>query len=155
VAFTIAGLSLEPAIVPEVVVALGAIPTLPYQTTGTEALANQVGEALLSHDAVLLDRHGSVSVGSDLLEAFCRLEVLEHTARIIMHARSLGAVQTLDPEESIKLRLLGLNVFGGAPNAVAQLNSHNVDLPSVSTRVLPQPSIPSEAFENRQRLIQP
>lgn len=155
VAFTLAGLSLEPAILPEVVMALGAIPTLPYQTTGTQALADQVGEAVRLKDAVLLERHGAVCVGANLLEAFCRLETIEHTARIVMHARGLGLVQTLDPEEAVKLRKLGLQCFGGSPDAVAMINNEFADLPMVSTKDLHTPTVDLTPIENRRRLIDP
>ena len=155
VAFTIAGLSLEPAILPEVVVTLGSIPTLPYQTTGTQALADQVGDAVRLKDAVLLERHGAVCVGKDLLEAFCRLEVIEHTARIVMHARTLGVVQTLEPAEAIKLRKLGLQYFGGSPDAMALADSKYADLPAVATANLSQPTVELDPAENRRRLIDP
>ena len=155
VAFTVAGLSLEPAILPEVVLTLGAIPTLPYRTTGTDVLALQVGSAMALRDAVLLERHGAVCVGTSLLEAFCRLEVMEHTARIVMHARSLGAVQTLDPEEAIALRSMGLKRYGGAPHAVALADEPTADLPPVSTTKLSQPDVLRDPYENRLRLTQP
>lgn len=38
---------------------------------------------------------------------------------------------------------------------ITQFDYPTADLPSVSTTVLPQPKIPSETIENRQRLIQP
>lgn len=155
VAFTIAGLSLEPAILPEVVVTLGSIPTLPYQTTGTEVLAEQVGEAVRLKDAVLLERHGAVCVGKNLLEAFCRLEVIEHTARIVMHARTLGVVQTLDPAEAVKLRKLGLQTFGGSPDAMSLADLEHADLPAISTAELPQPEVELDPVKNRSRLIDP
>lgn len=155
VAFTIAGLSLEPAILPEVVVTLGSIPTLPYRRTGTAELAEQVGAAMVSKDAVLLDRHGTVCVGTSLMEAFCRVEVVEHTAKILLHARSLGAIQTLDPSEAVALRALGLKYFGGSPAAVSKIDEPTVDLPSISTDVLPQPVVVLDSVQNRMRLIEP
>ncbi len=155
VAFTVAGLSLEPAILPEVVLTLGAIPTLPYRTTGTDVLALQVGSAMALRDAVLLERHGAVCVGTGLLEAFCRLEVMEHTARIVMHARSLGAVQTLEPKEAIALRSMGLKRYGGAPHAVALADEPTADLPPVSTMELPQPPIAKDPLKNRLHLTHP
>ncbi len=86
IAFTVAGISLARCALPEVVLTLGSIPTLPYETTGTASLADRVGEAVLRHDAVLMDHHGAVCVGSSLLEAFCKLETLEHTATIMKAA---------------------------------------------------------------------
>lgn len=134
VAFTIAGLNLEACVLPEVVLTLGSIPTLAYETTGTDALATRVGEAIVKHDAVLMDRHGAVCVGTTLLEAFCRLEVMEHTALIVKNARDLGAVRELPSDEAVKLRSMGLKRYGGAPSAVAKADEPCADLPSVCTK---------------------
>ena len=129
IGFTIAGVSLARCVLPEVVLTLGVVPTLEYVTTGTSALAQQVGEASRDNDAMLMDRHGAVALGGDLLEAFCRLETLEHTARITMIARGLGQVRELPPEEAVHLRSMGLKRYGGPPSAVARANDPNADLP--------------------------
>ena len=115
---TIADVSLARCILPEVVLTLGVVPTLDYDTTGTDGLAGKVGDAILKHDAVLMDRHGAVCVGKDLMEAFCRLETMEHTALITKTAIDLGGVKELPPEEAIKLRSMGLKRYGGPPSAV-------------------------------------
>jgi len=44
-------------------------------------------------DVVLMDRHGAVALGTSLLDAFCKLETLEHTAKILLHARTLGVAE--------------------------------------------------------------
>lgn len=129
VAFTIAGQSLAHCVLPEVVLTLGVIPTIPYATTGTELLAQKVGEAILHHDAVLMDRHGAVCAGTNLLEAFCRLETMEHTALITKTARDMGRVRELPPEEAVQLRSMGLKRYGGPPSAVAKADSPQADLP--------------------------
>ena len=129
IGFTIAGVSLARCVLPEVVLTLGVVPTLDYVTTGTPALAQQVGEASRDNDAMLMDRHGAVALGGDLLEAFCRLETLEHTARITMVARSLGQVRELPPKEAAHLRSMGLKRYGGPPSAVARADDPNADLP--------------------------
>ena len=133
VAFTIANISLARCILPEVVLTLGTIPTIEYATTGTSELAARVGDAILNHDAILMDRHGAVCVGRDLLEAFCRLEVMEHTAIITKNARDLGAVKELPSEEAVRLRSMGLKRYGGPPSAVEKADSPCVDLPDVCT----------------------
>ena len=56
-------------------------------------LAALVGSHIHQHDAVLMDRHGAVCVGENLLEAFCRLETMEHMALITKSARDMGQVQ--------------------------------------------------------------
>jgi len=118
IAHTVAGVSMAQCVLPEVVLTLGQIPTLDYERTGTDALAAKVGEAITSHDAVMMDRHGAVCVGRDLLTAFCNLETMEHTAKILLAARQLGAVQTLPTEEARALRTLGLARYGGPPDAL-------------------------------------
>jgi L-fuculose-phosphate aldolase len=133
VAFTIADVSMARCILPEVVLTLGVVPTLEYETTGTGALAGRVGDAILKHDAVLMDRHGAVCVGADLLEAFCRLETMEHTALITKTAMDLGGVKVLPAEEAIKLRSMGLKRYGGPPSAVAKADGPHTDLPAVCT----------------------
>jgi ribulose-5-phosphate 4-epimerase/fuculose-1-phosphate aldolase len=133
IAFTIANVSMARCVLPEVVLTLGVVPTLEYETTGTDALASKVGDAILNHDAILMDRHGAVCVGKDLLEAFCRLETMEHTALITKTARDLGMVKELDPQEAIKLRSMGLKRYGGPPESVAKVDEPCADLPTVCT----------------------
>ena len=129
IAFTIAGVSMARCVLPEVVLTLGAVPTLEYQTTGTQTLADRVGEAIRSHDAVMMDRHGAVCVGKTVEEAFCKLEVIEHSAKIMKAARDLGGVKELPAAESVKLRSMGLKRYGGPPDAVALADDPGADLP--------------------------
>ena len=129
IAFTLAGQTLARCVLPEVVMTLGTVPTLDYATTGTDDLADSVGVAMRGHDAVLMDRHGAVCVGTSLLEAFCRLETLEHTATITKNARDLGGVRELDSDESEKLRRMGLLRYGGPPESVARALEPGADLP--------------------------
>lgn len=129
IAFSVAGVSLATCVLPEMVLTLGAIPTLPYATTGTQGLAGMVGEAAAAHDAVLLDHHGVVALGSSLLHAFCKLETVEHTAMIVKAARDLGGVIDLPCAEAAHLRKLGLARYGGPPSAIAKLGEPYADLP--------------------------
>ena len=129
VAFTIAGVSLARCVLPEVVLTLGAVPTLDYETTGTTTLADKVGEAVRSHDAVMMDRHGAVCVGTTLTDAFCKLETMEHMAKILRDARMLGGVRDLPSDESVRLRSMGLKRYGGPPQAVALADDPEADLP--------------------------
>jgi len=131
IAFTVAGVSMARCVLPEVVLTLGSIPTLSYETTGTDNLAQKVGEAMRAHDGVMMDRHGAVCVGSSVFDAFCKLETMEHTAKIMRDARALGGIQTLPAEEAVKLRSMGLKRYGGPPLAVARADAPGADLPAV------------------------
>jgi L-fuculose-phosphate aldolase len=106
IAFTIAGLPLAQCLVPESIVALGDVPTAAYATPSTDDLAAGVERLLVDHDVVMMDRHGSVTVGRDVFEAYDRLESLEHTARITHLARALGPVRPLPPAEVARLRAM-------------------------------------------------
>jgi L-fuculose-phosphate aldolase len=133
VAFTLADVSLASCVLPEVVLTLGVVPTVRYATTGTETLAEALRPYLRQHDCVLMDRHGAVCVGGDLLRAFCNLETLEHTAKIIKAARDLGGAKALPADEAVKLRSLGLGRYGGPPEAVARKDAPGADLPPSCT----------------------
>ena len=103
IAFTIAGLSLAKCILPEVVLSLGIIPTAEYATPTTEEVPQSIKDYITQYDALILERHGSLTVGKDLKDAYFKLEKLEHTATISFIARMLGEVKTLSPTQIEKL----------------------------------------------------
>jgi L-fuculose-phosphate aldolase len=130
IAFTIANVSMARCVLPEVVLTLGTVPTVPYATTGTRKLADDIRAYVRDHDAILMDTHGAVCLGTSVLEAFCRLETVEHTALITKTARDLGGAKELDPKEAAHLRSMGLKRYGGPPSAVAKADGPHADLPA-------------------------
>ena len=102
-AFTIAGLSLAQCVIPEVVVTLGAVPTSRYATPSSEQGPEVIREFIGDCDAIILDRHGAITVGKTVFEAYYKMEKLEHAAEITLKARQLGKVKTLPPEEVRRL----------------------------------------------------
>jgi L-fuculose-phosphate aldolase len=114
VAFSLAGIEIASCILPEIVLAVGNVATAPYATPTTQAAAEAIRGVIRSCDAVVLDRHGSVTVGRDARAAFWLLERLEWAARVTLMARQLGAVKTL-PRGEIE-RLLEVRAkLGGRP----------------------------------------
>ncbi len=103
VAFTIAGVSLAKCVLPEVVITLGSIPTAEYATPSTAEGPEVVRDLVRDYDAIVLDRHGTLTVGTTVWDAYLRLEKVEHTAEVTLVARQLGAVRTLSPEQLSKL----------------------------------------------------
>jgi L-fuculose-phosphate aldolase len=103
VAFTLAGLTLDLCVIPEVVVTIGSIPTAPYGTPGTQELPESIREVIRCSDVVMLERHGALTMGVNFMDAFRKLEVIEHTAEILYYARTLGGVKELSPEQVQKL----------------------------------------------------
>jgi L-fuculose-phosphate aldolase len=59
---------------------------------------------LAKHDAILLERHGSVTLGNSVAQAMDRLEMIEHAATILVRAHSVGLVVPMSDEEVRKLR---------------------------------------------------
>jgi L-fuculose-phosphate aldolase len=105
-ALTVAGYRLEPPLLPEAVVALGEVPTIPYQMPTTWQFANDVGAAMRQAEAALLENHGSVAVGATLQAAFNKMEIVERAAQILYLAKLLGRVQPLSPEAVTALQAL-------------------------------------------------
>ena len=61
---------------------LGKIGRVPFYHFGTSELANAAAACACDYDVFLLNNHGAVALGSSLLQAFDRLEVLENAAKI-------------------------------------------------------------------------
>ena len=115
VAFTIAGISLAGCVLPEVVLTLGQIPTTPYATPTSAEGPQVVRDLIGKFDALILDRHGTVTVGKTAFDAYLKLEKVEHAAQVTLAARQLGEVQTLPPEEVRRLTAIRRQTLGLPP----------------------------------------
>jgi L-fuculose-phosphate aldolase len=102
-AFSFAGLVLDPCVIPEVVVSLGRVPTAPYSTVSCEEGPAAIRGLIAEHDAIILERHGSLTVGKDMCDAYFKTEKLEHAARVLLMSRQLGRVIGLSPDELRRL----------------------------------------------------
>jgi len=103
-ALAVAGIAIEPRMLAESVVSLGAeIPLLPYGfPQGAEQIA-QLGQAAVQFDALTLGNHGVLAWGDDLEQAFLRAELLEHLAAIQLRALQLGRVNMVPPADIARL----------------------------------------------------
>lgn len=101
--FAAAGLGLDQALLPEIVVGLGKVPLVRYATPGTPDLSAVLEPFIPHYDALLLANHGAVTCGPDLFSAFFRMETLEHFAKIMLNARLAGEPQLLSTREVAKL----------------------------------------------------
>ena len=102
--FGVAGMDLMDDVLPEAIFLLGGVPLVPYAMPGTPALGDALEPFLPHHDGFLLAHHGATTVGSTLVQAHQRTERLDHAARIMLTARSLGTVNSLAPEDARALR---------------------------------------------------
>ena len=75
---------------PEVILALGKIPIAPYARPGTEDMGIKIRHLLPQHKVIILARHGGLSWGESLEEAYWGMERLEHCAEILKRAAELG-----------------------------------------------------------------
>jgi L-fuculose-phosphate aldolase len=103
-AFACVGRGLEEMLCQEAVMTLGVVPLANYATTGTEEVAASLAPFLADHDAILMANHGAVSYGRTLLEAFQKMETVEHLANIALVAHQLGAPRSLKHEQIEQLR---------------------------------------------------
>ncbi len=81
---------------------LGLVPVAPYEEPGTQELAESVAKALKSVEshlsppantpaiACLLEKHGVLVAGKNLLQTFYALESLETTARTLLWMKAVG-----------------------------------------------------------------
>lgn len=102
-AFAVAGIPMDQNVLPEAVLTLGAVSIAPYGTPSTHEIPDAIEPFIQHSDAVLLANHGALTLGSDLMTAYHRMETLEHTASITFKAMQLGNVNQIPPAEMRKL----------------------------------------------------
>ena len=103
VSFSLAGIPLSRCVIPEIVVTIGMVPTVPYATPGTEELPESLRVPIRSSDVLLLERHGIVTVADEIWNCFKLLDMVEHAAKITHLALQLGGAKVLDREQVDKL----------------------------------------------------
>ena len=101
--FAVAHIPLDEYILPESVYALGAVPIVPYAQPSTQELADGLIPYLQDYDAFILENHGTVTVGADLIMAYYKTETLEYNAKITYLTKVLGKWNELPQDEIEKL----------------------------------------------------
>ncbi|MGB0646821.1 MAG: class II aldolase/adducin family protein [Bradymonadia bacterium] len=124
-----AGGTLPHPFLPEAVVSLGPqIPSVPLTMPGQPA-ADALRSALDIGQSCLIEGNGSLAWGRELEQAYLRMELVEHLARIAQLAQPSGGVKRL-PEDMITL-LVKKHVSAGlaAPSVARNAEGvHTVDL---------------------------
>ena len=101
--FSVAGIPLSACVLPEMIISLGSVPIADYGTPGGPGISEPIRKYVKDYDAYLLQNHGATTVGPDIMNAYFKMETLEHFARILFVARQLGDVNVLNREEVEKL----------------------------------------------------
>ena len=113
-AFAVAGKTLDKITLPEVIFSLGSVSMAEYGTPSTDEIPRAVEKHIGNSDALLLANHGALTVGSNVMDAYYKMETLEHFATISLYARLLGGERELDQKETEKLFKVRTEVFGKA-----------------------------------------
>lgn len=101
--YAVANVALDEYSMIETVIALGSVPVTPYGTPSTYEVPEAIAPYLGRHDALLLQNHGALTVGADLLTAYYRMETLELFAKISLNARLLGGAKEISRENIDRL----------------------------------------------------
>lgn len=104
--YAVAGKSLDEYSMIETVIAIGSIPLTPYGTPSTNEVPDAIAPYLREHDVFLLQNHGALTVGCDLITAYYRMETLELFAKISLTAHLLGGAREIEKQEIDKLLYL-------------------------------------------------
>lgn len=110
-AFAIKGEALSKMMMPESVIMIGDIPLAEYGTPSTEEIPDSVMPFLGKRTAVLLENHGALTWGKDVMEAYMNMERLEYTAKITFITRMINGEREL-PQHRID-ELVTLRSFYG------------------------------------------
>jgi L-fuculose-phosphate aldolase len=117
--FATARIPLDKCLLPEVIVGLGSIPLADYGTPSTTELAESLSPFVKSNDAILMMNHGAVTYGRTPIEAYFRMEKVEHAAHITFVATMLGGARPLSHEQLEKLRKVSPQSYGKNVSGVA------------------------------------
>ena len=96
-ALTLAGVTPDPAALPETAMLLPRLPVVPFGTPGSAELAARIAAAFDEGNplpgAVLLELHGAVAVGAGIAEALDRIELVDVLCRVWRDAALFRAAQ--------------------------------------------------------------
>ena len=95
----------------ETVIAIGSIPVTPFGTPSTYEVPEAIAPYLAQHDVLLLQNHGALTVGCDLITAYYRMETLELFAKISLNAHLLGGAQEIPRNKIDQLLELRENYY--------------------------------------------
>src|SRR5690554_3734043 len=101
VAFSMAGIVRATSVVPQAYNICGDIGFAPYGTPGSEDLGDKIANEFQDtrYKAIIMENHGVVLSGLDMMDAYQRFETLEFCCRTIINAKRLGQVKYLTDEQ--------------------------------------------------------
>ncbi|MGM0124764.1 L-fuculose-phosphate aldolase [Enterococcus sp. AZ194] len=102
--FALAHIPLDSYSLIENAIIIGSVPIAPFGTPSTDEVPESIAPFLPNHDVLLLENHGALAVGCDVITAFYRMETLELVANTTYHARMLlgGEKEQEIPKETLE-----------------------------------------------------
>jgi L-fuculose-phosphate aldolase len=97
-AFTARKAKINTCLTAEACAILGNPVLVPYALMGTGELASVAAENIMISDILLLENHGILTTGSNLLQAFDKIEVLENAAKMTLILEMTGKISPLTRE---------------------------------------------------------
>ena len=96
----------------EVILTLGKVPFCPYGTPSTNELPLSLDPHINYAWAFILENHGALTLGTNLDDAYNKMEKLEHASEIIYKARLLGTPKELSIEDARQLLEISEETYG-------------------------------------------
>ena len=109
--YAVANIPLDEYSMIETVITIGAIPITPYGAPSTYEVPDAIEPYLEKHDVMLLQNHGALAIGKDLITAYYRMETLELFAKISFTAHMLGGAKEISRPNIDKLLDLRDNYY--------------------------------------------
>ncbi len=102
-AFAVAHEPVPKCTMPEFEVFLGEVALAPYETPGTQKFADTVTPYVKDTDVILLANHGTVTAGTDLMDAYFKTEIIDAYCRILLLTRQLGQINYYSDAKAAEL----------------------------------------------------
>lgn len=97
--FALAHIPLDTYSLIESAIVIGSIPITPFGVPSTMEVPDAITPYLPEHDVMLLENHGALAIGSDVITAYYRMETLELVAKSTFHARMLLTTKGIEEQE--------------------------------------------------------
>ena len=111
-AFSLLGEGLVNHYFPEVILTLGKVHLCKFATPSTNDLPLSLEPYIEYGWAFLLQNHGAITLGINVMDAYYKMEKLEHTAETLFKAKLLGKPYELSAEDVRKLLELAKETYG-------------------------------------------
>lgn len=90
---------IPPGVISELVLACGAIPIAEYARPGTEDLAKSVESFLPESKVIVMRRHGALTWGESVEEAWNGMERLEHACEVLHKIEAISKLSSFSQED--------------------------------------------------------